>query len=94
MCFSNIVFLEIDSVNPQRKLCFLLCRLLKKLLRQIQRHIKNCSKEHNKNEKPPLISWYVYSESMVRLTPVTSRARVCEFVTAVHSPLSSLLLGM
>ena len=28
------------------------------------------------DEKPPLISWSVYSEILARLTPVTSRERV------------------
>ena len=41
------------------------------LWQQIQRYITIAKKKY-KNDKPPLISWSVYSEFMARFTPVTS----------------------
>ena len=55
MCFSNLVFLKIYSVFPQKKCVFFLRIIHKeKLLRQRPWYITN--------EKLPLISWSVYSE--------------------------------
>ena len=56
-----------------------------KLLRQLLWSITNCSKK-KKNEKPPHISWSVYSEFLVWFTTMTSRVRVViVFVTALCS---------